>query len=47
MKAPRPQFILLDPRVPRVNRLGIVRQVETTSALARIPVVVLTTRFTA
>ncbi|PKL57808.1 MAG: two-component system response regulator, partial [Methanomicrobiales archaeon HGW-Methanomicrobiales-5] len=39
---PRPNFILLDLRLPRVDGLEVLRQIKTTPLLLRIPVVILT-----
>lgn len=41
--SPRPQVILLDLRLPRVDGLEVLRTVKSTSGIKRIPVVVLTT----
>ena len=41
--APRPQLILLDLRLPKLDGIDFLRTVKTTPALAAIPVVVLTT----
>ncbi|RMF58749.1 MAG: response regulator [Bacteroidetes bacterium] len=38
-----PSLIVLDLRLPRVDGLEVLRQIKTTPALARIPVVILTT----
>ena len=40
--APRPQIILLDLRLPKVDGLEVLRTIKTTEALSRIPVVILT-----
>ncbi len=40
--APRPQIILLDLRLPKVDGLEVLRTIKTTSALSMIPVVILT-----
>lgn len=40
--APRPDLVLLDLRIPRVDGLDVIRTIKTTPALLRIPVVVLT-----
>ena len=40
--APRPQIILLDLRLPKVDGLEVLRTIKTTDALSTIPVVVLT-----
>lgn len=42
-KSPRPQVILLDLRLPRIDGLEVLRQIKTSEELRRIPVVVLTT----
>jgi two-component system, response regulator len=39
---PRPNLILLDLRLPRVDGLEVLKTIKTTPALLRIPVVVLT-----
>jgi two-component system response regulator len=39
---PRPNLVLLDLRLPRVDGLEVLRTIKTTPALLRIPVVVLT-----
>jgi two-component system response regulator len=41
-KNPRPNFILLDLRLPRVDGLEVLRVIKTTPSLLRIPVVILT-----
>jgi len=41
-KSPRPNIILLDLRLPKVDGLEVLRIVKTTDALLSIPVVVLT-----
>ena len=41
-KSPRPNIILLDLRLPRINGLEVLRIIKTTEELSRIPVVVLT-----
>ena len=41
-KNPRPNFVLLDLRLPRVDGLEVLRTIKTTPSLLRIPVVVLT-----
>ena len=40
--APRPDLVLLDLRIPRVDGLEVIKTIKTTPALLRIPVVVLT-----
>jgi len=40
--APRPQIILLDLRLPKVDGLEVLRTIKTTDALLPIPVVILT-----
>ena len=42
VKNPRPNFILLDLRLPRVDGLEVLRTIKTTPSLLRIPVVILT-----
>ncbi len=42
-KSPRPDVILLDLRLPKVDGLEVLRQIKTTDVLQRIPVVILTT----
>jgi two-component system response regulator len=39
---PRPNLVLLDLRLPRVDGLEVLRMIKTTPALLRIPVVILT-----
>jgi CheY-like chemotaxis protein len=41
-KNPRPNFVLLDLRLPRVDGLEVLRIIKTTPSLLRIPVVILT-----
>jgi two-component system, response regulator len=41
-KNPRPNLILLDLRLPRVDGLEVLKTIKTTQELLRIPVVVLT-----
>jgi len=41
-KNPRPNFILLDLRLPRVDGLEVLRTIKATPSLLRIPVVILT-----
>ena len=41
-KSPRPNVILLDLRLPRVDGLEVLRTIKTTEELSSIPVVVLT-----
>jgi CheY-like chemotaxis protein len=41
--SPRPDLILLDLRLPKVDGLEVLRQVKADKELARIPLVVLTT----
>lgn len=40
--APRPDLVLIDLRIPRVDGLDVIRTIKTTPELVRIPVVVLT-----
>ena len=42
-RSPRPGLILLDLRMPRVDGLEVLQAVKSDPALARIPVVILTT----
>jgi two-component system, response regulator len=42
VKNPRPNFVLLDLRLPRVDGIEVLRTIKTTPSLLRIPVVVLT-----
>jgi two-component system response regulator len=42
VKNPRPNFILLDLRLPRVDGLEVLKTIKTTPSLLRIPVVILT-----
>lgn len=41
--SPRPDVVLLDLRLPRVDGLEVLREIKTTDGLRKIPVVVLTT----
>ncbi len=41
--SPRPNVLLLDLRLPRVDGLTVLKEIRTSSELARLPVVVLTT----
>jgi len=41
-KNPRPNLVLLDLRLPRIDGLEVLRIIKTTPSLLRIPVVVLT-----
>jgi CheY-like chemotaxis protein len=41
-KNPRPNLVLLDLRLPRVDGLEVLKTIKTTPALLRIPVVILT-----
>jgi CheY-like chemotaxis protein len=41
-KNPRPNLILLDLRLPRIDGLEVLKTIKTTPSLLRIPVVVLT-----
>jgi two-component system response regulator len=40
--APRPQLIVLDLRMPRVDGMSVLREVKKDRALSKIPVVILT-----
>jgi CheY-like chemotaxis protein len=40
--APRPQIVLLDLRLPRVDGLEVLKTIKTTDGLSAIPVVILT-----
>ena len=40
---PKPNIILLDLRLPRVDGLGVLRRIKASDTLKKIPVVVLTT----
>jgi CheY-like chemotaxis protein len=42
-KSPRPHVVLLDLRLPRVDGLEVLREIRTSDALEKLPVVVLTT----
>ncbi len=42
VKNPRPNFVLLDLRLPRVDGLDVLKTIKTTPELLRIPVVILT-----
>lgn len=42
-QSPRPDLVLLDLRLPRVDGLSVLRQVKDTPELRNVPVVVLTT----
>jgi CheY-like chemotaxis protein len=42
-KAPRPNVILLDLRLPKIDGLEVLREIKNTDSLKRIPVVILTT----
>jgi two-component system, response regulator len=42
VKNPRPNFVLLDLRLPRVDGLEVLKTIKTTPSLLRIPVVILT-----
>lgn len=42
-KSPRPNVILLDLRLPRIDGLEVLKQIKTSKYLYRIPVVILTT----
>lgn len=42
-KSPRPQLILLDLRLPKVDGLEVLKTVKTDGSLCSIPVVILTT----
>ena len=41
-KSPRPNLILLDLRLPRIDGLEVLKTIKTTPSLLRIPVVILT-----
>ena len=42
-KAPRPNVILLDLRLPKIDGLEVLREIKNAEGLKRIPVVILTT----
>ncbi len=42
-KAPRPNVILLDLRLPKIDGLEVLREIKNTDNVKRIPVVILTT----
>jgi len=42
-KSPRPHVILLDLRLPKVDGLGVLKEIKATEELGRIPVVIVTT----
>jgi CheY-like chemotaxis protein len=42
-RSPRPQLILLDLRLPRVDGLAVLREIKASEELKNLPVVVLTT----
>ena len=42
-KSPRPNVILLDLRLPKIDGLEVLREIKNTEDLKRIPVVILTT----
>jgi len=42
-KSPRPNVVLLDLRLPKVDGLEVLREIKSVEGLKRIPVVVLTT----
>lgn len=42
VKNPRPNFVLLDLRLPRIDGLDVLKTIKTTPELLRIPVVILT-----
>jgi len=41
--SPRPDLILLDLRMPKIDGLEVLREIKSTDGLCRIPVVILTT----
>ena len=43
LQNPRPQVVLLDLRLPKIDGLEVLRTIKTTDDLKRIPVIVLTT----
>lgn len=43
VKSPQPHVILLDLRLPKVDGLEVLKEIKTSNALHKIPVVVLTT----
>ncbi|NLC71475.1 MAG: response regulator [Desulfuromonadaceae bacterium] len=42
-KSPRPNVVLLDLRLPKIDGLEVLREIKNTEGLKRVPVVVLTT----
>ena len=42
-KSPRPNVVLLDLRLPKIDGLEVLREIKSTEGLKRIPVVILTT----
>jgi CheY-like chemotaxis protein len=42
-KSPRPHVILLDLRLPKVDGLGVLKEIKAAEGLRRIPVVIVTT----
>ena len=43
MKSPRPEVILLDLRLPKIDGLEVLKEIKASDELRKIPVVVLTT----
>ncbi|MBT6228260.1 MAG: response regulator [Candidatus Scalindua sp.] len=42
-KSPKPHVILLDPRLPKIDGLEVLKEIKTTTELEKIPTVVFTT----
>jgi CheY-like chemotaxis protein len=42
-QSPRPHVILLDLRLPKIDGLGVLKEIKATEELRRIPVVIVTT----